>query len=77
MLFRVVGTDRSIGLFDLAARQPDQRIYIDSTSTVAGMAPRSYWRVTALSASRSTGNRMPQRVAVAAPSLASSSMSDC
>jgi carbon-monoxide dehydrogenase large subunit len=36
MLFRVVGTDRSIGLFDLAARQPDQRIYIDSTSTVAG-----------------------------------------
>ena len=35
-LFRVVGTDRSIGLFDLAARQPDQRIYIDSTTTVAG-----------------------------------------
>ena len=35
-LFRVVGTDRSIGLFELAARQPEQRIQIDSTSTVAG-----------------------------------------
>lgn len=35
-VFRVMGTDRSIGLFELAARQPDKRIYIDSTSTVAG-----------------------------------------
>ena len=34
--FRVVGTDRSVGLFELAGRQPDQRIVIDSTTTVAG-----------------------------------------
>jgi carbon-monoxide dehydrogenase large subunit len=34
--FRIVGTDKSIGLFDLAARQPDRRIFVDSTSTVAG-----------------------------------------
>jgi carbon-monoxide dehydrogenase large subunit len=35
-VFRIVGTDQSIGLFDLAARQPDRRIFVDSTSTVAG-----------------------------------------
>ena len=35
-LFRVAGTDRGIGLFELAAKQPDSRIYVDSTSTVAG-----------------------------------------
>lgn len=34
--FRVVGTDRTIGLFELAARQPEQRIWIDSTSSVSG-----------------------------------------
>jgi len=34
--FRVAGTDLSIDLFDLAARQSDQRIFMDSTSTVAG-----------------------------------------
>ena len=34
--FRVAGTDRSIGLFDLAAKQPEQRIFIDSTSNVGG-----------------------------------------
>jgi aerobic carbon-monoxide dehydrogenase large subunit len=34
--FRVVGTDRGIGLFDLAARQPDSRIYVDATSKVNG-----------------------------------------
>ncbi len=33
---RVAGTDLKVGLFDLAARQPDQRIHIDSTSAVAG-----------------------------------------
>jgi aerobic carbon-monoxide dehydrogenase large subunit len=34
--FRVAGTDRGIGLFELAARQPESRIYVDSTSTVSG-----------------------------------------
>jgi carbon-monoxide dehydrogenase large subunit len=34
--FTVAGTDVAIGLFDLAGRQPDQRIFMDSTSTVAG-----------------------------------------
>jgi aerobic carbon-monoxide dehydrogenase large subunit len=35
-IFRVAGTDRAIGLFDLAARQPRQRIFIDATSKVDG-----------------------------------------
>jgi len=34
--FSVVGTDLRIDLFDLAARQSDQRIFVDSTSSVAG-----------------------------------------
>ena len=34
--FRIVGTDRAIGLFELAARQPGQRIWMDSTSSVEG-----------------------------------------
>lgn len=33
--FRIAGTDRAIGLFDLARRQPEQRIVLDSTSSVA------------------------------------------
>ena len=33
--FAIGGTDRSIGLFDLAARQPQQRIVLDSKSSVA------------------------------------------
>lgn len=35
-LFRVVGTDRELGLFDLAARQPSRSIAVDSTSSVSG-----------------------------------------
>ena len=35
-VFRIGGTDRSIGLFDLARRQPQERIVLDSTSSVAG-----------------------------------------
>jgi carbon-monoxide dehydrogenase large subunit len=35
-VFRIGGTDRSIGLFELAGRQPQQRIVLDSTSSVAG-----------------------------------------
>ena len=34
--FRIVGTDRAIGLFDLAGRQPGRRIALDSSSTVGG-----------------------------------------
>ncbi|MBK1660160.1 xanthine dehydrogenase family protein molybdopterin-binding subunit [Paracraurococcus ruber] len=33
---QVAGTDRGIGLFDLAAKQPEGRIFIDSTSSVSG-----------------------------------------
>ncbi|TWT04000.1 xanthine dehydrogenase family protein molybdopterin-binding subunit [Reyranella sp. CPCC 100927] len=36
--FRIVGTDRSIDLFALAARQPDQRIFIENVNTVDGIA---------------------------------------
>jgi carbon-monoxide dehydrogenase large subunit len=35
-VFRIAGTDRAIGLFELAGRQPDRRIFIDATSTVNG-----------------------------------------
>ncbi|HSB21334.1 MAG TPA: xanthine dehydrogenase family protein molybdopterin-binding subunit [Anaeromyxobacteraceae bacterium] len=35
-VFRVVGTDRAVGLFELAARQPSRRIAVDSTSSVSG-----------------------------------------
>jgi carbon-monoxide dehydrogenase large subunit len=34
--FRVVGTDRKVGLFELAARQPSGSIVVDSTSAVSG-----------------------------------------
>ena len=34
--FRIAGTDRQIGLFELAGRQPGGRVYIDSTSSVEG-----------------------------------------
>jgi aerobic carbon-monoxide dehydrogenase large subunit len=35
-VFRVVGTDRALDLFELAAGQPSRRIAIDSTSSVSG-----------------------------------------
>ncbi len=34
--FQIAGTDRAIGLFELAAKQPENRIFIDSTSSVQG-----------------------------------------
>ncbi|MBN9461514.1 MAG: xanthine dehydrogenase family protein molybdopterin-binding subunit [Burkholderiales bacterium] len=34
--FRIAGTDRAIGLFELAARQPDRQIFVDATSSVEG-----------------------------------------
>ncbi len=36
--FTIAGTDRSIGLGELAARQPDKRIYIENVNTVDGIA---------------------------------------
>jgi carbon-monoxide dehydrogenase large subunit len=35
-VFRIGGTDRSVGLFELAGRQPQRRIVLDSTSSVDG-----------------------------------------
>ncbi len=35
-VFQVAGTDHRVGLFDLAARQPEQRIFIDTTATAGG-----------------------------------------
>jgi aerobic carbon-monoxide dehydrogenase large subunit len=35
-VFQVAGTDRRIGLFELAGRQPERRIFIDATSKVNG-----------------------------------------
>ena len=34
--FRIAGTDREIDLFELAGRQPQGQVYIDSTSSVEG-----------------------------------------
>ena len=34
--FKVVGTDKGIGLFELAAKQPDKTIYMDATSSTDG-----------------------------------------
>jgi len=34
-VFSIAGTDRQLGLFDLAGRQPERRIVLDSTSKVA------------------------------------------
>jgi carbon-monoxide dehydrogenase large subunit len=35
-VFQVAGTDRRIGLFELAEQQPERRIHVDSTSKVGG-----------------------------------------
>ncbi|SDB69709.1 xanthine dehydrogenase family protein molybdopterin-binding subunit [Belnapia rosea] len=35
-VIRVAGTDRQIGLFDLAARQPEGRIFVDISHSVSG-----------------------------------------
>ena len=36
--FTIAGTDRGIGLGELAAKQADQRIYVENVNTVAGIA---------------------------------------
>ena len=35
-VFTVAGTDLALDLFDLAGKQPEREIFVDSTSTVAG-----------------------------------------
>ena len=35
-IFRIAGTDREVGLFDLAGRQPGRRIVVDDSTTVSG-----------------------------------------
>jgi carbon-monoxide dehydrogenase large subunit len=35
-VYRVIGTDRAVGLFELAGRQPSRRIAVDSISSVSG-----------------------------------------
>ena len=36
--FKIIGTDRSIDLFELAGKQPEERIYIENINTVDGIA---------------------------------------
>src|SRR5260370_34027508 len=36
--FTIAGTDRAIGLGELAARQPDKRIFIENVNAVDGIA---------------------------------------
>ena len=45
-MFRIAGTDRGIGLFELAGQQPDRRIYVDATSSGerAELAERGAYR---------------------------------
>ena len=54
--FRIAGTDRGIGLFELASKQPDQRIYVDSTSTVAGPSWPNGCHVVEVEVDPETGN---------------------
>jgi carbon-monoxide dehydrogenase large subunit len=35
-MYRIAGTDRGVGLFELAGRQPDRRIYVDTSFSVNG-----------------------------------------
>jgi carbon-monoxide dehydrogenase large subunit len=53
--FHIVGTDQSIGLFDLAARQPEKRIYVDSTSKVAGPSWPNACHICEVEIDRDTG----------------------
>ena len=58
-VFRVAGTDRGIGLFELAARQPERRIFIDTHQHAsAARAGR-----TAATSARSRSIRRPATVA--------------
>jgi carbon-monoxide dehydrogenase large subunit len=54
--FKVVGTDVGIDLFELAAKQPEQRIYIDSTSAVGGPTWPNGCHVCEVEIDRETGH---------------------
>ena len=55
-MFRVAGTDRGIGLFELAARQPDRRIYVDATSSVNGPSWPNGAHITEVEVDAETGD---------------------
>jgi carbon-monoxide dehydrogenase large subunit len=55
-LFKVAGTDLRIDLFALAGRQPEQRIFVDSTSTVSGPTWPNGCHVTEVEVDPATGD---------------------
>ena len=56
---RVAGTDRAIDLFELAGRQPERRIFVDSTTQ--GRAARAGPTAATSARSRSTPTPAPSR----------------
>ncbi len=54
--FTVAGTDMRISLFELAARQPEQRIFVDSTNAVAGPTWPNGCHVCEVEIDRATGH---------------------
>ena len=55
-LFKVAGTDLQLDLFTLAGRQPDQEIFVDSTSTVSGPTWPNGCHITEVEVDPSTGD---------------------
>lgn len=53
--FTVTGTDRSIGLFELARRQTDRRIHVAATSTAGGMSYPNGANICEVEIDRETG----------------------
>ena len=53
--FRIVGTDRKIDLFELAGKQADKRIYIDSTTTAGAPSWPNGCHVTEVEVDPDTG----------------------
>jgi len=53
--FNVAGTDLGIGLFELAARQPEARIHVDSTSSAGGPTWPNGCHVCEVELDRATG----------------------
>ena len=53
--FRIVGTDRKVDLFELAGKQADQRIYIDSTTTAGAPSWPNGCHVTEVEVDPDTG----------------------
>jgi carbon-monoxide dehydrogenase large subunit len=51
----VRGTDLSIGLFEIAGKQPEQRIFLESTTAVAGPSWPNGCHVTEVEVDPSTG----------------------